>query len=366
MGIFKKKNIESDIERFMNAPEIPDEEIAWMKKNRMNPSKSKVLRSCSKIFANSWINVETAGIFISNFIPKECAICESEKPCTKCGRTKNAFLTTMTANQDADWLVWNLIKNQEYDDGLKLDGLFVLFDADAYPTIKDKNSTLSFGSQDMVPMELGVIKVKPFEKEDFGYIFVADKVATVDSDYFIASARVPIGNYRVVVWMGYTNIGDLAPMALGVFGEVFNDDLNHDLGASADIPSEVTSSIAGGDGTYVLARFGNNQDHYSEINASFYDLDDRLERFIGQSWGWQRNIEKNYKGTYKAIMKKNYTAATKLEIIDALRIRGKQEISLKLVDEVEAMHKADLNDAEKDIIKWMRIFPPGWLIQILE
>ncbi len=100
-----QKELRDEMERFMNAPKISDEEIAWMKKNRMNPSKSKILRSCSNIFSNSWINVETAGIFISNFIPKECAICEYEKPCTKCGRTKNAFLTTMTANRDSDWLV---------------------------------------------------------------------------------------------------------------------------------------------------------------------------------------------------------------------------------------------------------------------
>ncbi len=356
MGLFGKKKVDDQ------APKIPDEEIAWMKKNRMNPSKSKVLRSCSNIFENSWINVETAGIFISNFIPKECAICESEKPCTKCGRTKNAFLTTMTANRDSDWLVWDLIKNQENADGFKSDGLFILFDADVYPTIKKKNSTISFESQDMRPVELGVIKVEPFEKGKYGHIFIADKVATVDSDFFIASTRVSIGSYRVIVWMGYTNMGDLAPMALGVFGEVFNDDLNHDLGASEDIPSEVTSSITGGGDTEVLARMGNHQDHYSEINASFYNPNDPRESYIGNSWGWQRGIETDYEGAYEHLMNKDHIAAQKLGNIDSLRIRGKQEISLKLVAEVEAMHKADLNDTEKYLIERMRALPPGWLI----
>ena len=241
MGLFGKKKDQvtwEDIQASMQAPQIPEDQAEWFIKNKRSLAGSQSIANTLAAFPNSWINVETASVFISNRIPPQCEQCEEIDQCAKCGKDKSNFLHMLTANQDSDWLVWELVRNEESD---LPDGLIVVFDPSVYSTFDAQNG-LHFQAQEMAPIQIGTLTVDAIVSGQ-GMIPIADKYATQDSNFFISGTRVKAGKYQVVAWMGYNNVGDLTPTALGVYGKAFSGDLLVDLKLTEEAPKEIKQLI---------------------------------------------------------------------------------------------------------------------------
>jgi hypothetical protein len=361
MGLFgKKKKKEEvtwdDIQASMQTPRIPEDQAEWFIKNKRSLADSQSVTNTLAAFPNSWINVETASVFISNRIPPACEKCEESNECPECGKSKSNFLFMMTANQDSDWLVWELARNRSSD---LPDGLLVIFDPSVYSSFDAQNG-LKFIAQDMAPIQIGTLLVDAIVS-DQGMIHIADKYATQDSDFFISGSRVKAGEYQVVAWMGYNNVGDLTPTALGVYGRAFSDDLSKDLKLSEEAPTEIKQLIFNAEN--VLARMGNHQEEYADINASFYDENSPYERFISHSWSNQLIVEGQDKEQFFIwLMEMEMEVGARLAVLDGLRIRGKQSLALSYVDKIESKFQNVLTDRDRFTIEKMRTLPAGQFI----
>jgi hypothetical protein len=235
----------------------------------------------------------------------------------------------------------------------------VFFDPAMYSTLDAQNG-LKFQAQEMAPIHIGSLIVDAVTNGQ-GMIHIADKYATQDSTYFIAGSRVDAGNYQVVAWMGYNNVGDLTPTALGVYGDAYAADLLTDLKLTEPAPAEIRKLIDNAES--VFARMGNNQEHYAQINGSFYDENSPHERFISQSWTNQLIVEgEDAQQFFTWLMEMDMQVGARLGILDGLRIRGKQALALSYVDKVESQFKDDLTDTDKFIIEKMRTLPAGQFI----
>ena len=361
MGLFgkKKKNEVTweDIQASMQAPQIPEDQSDWFLKNKRSLADSQSIVNSLAAFPNSWINVETASVFISNRIPPQCEECEESPECAKCGKSKSNFLFMMTANQDSDWLIWELVRDQ---DSIPSDGLLAIFDPSVYSTF-DGGNGLKFKAQEMAPIQIGTLVVKAIGSSDRGMIHIADKRATQDSNFFISGTLVKAGNYQVVAWMGYNNVGELTPTALGVYGEAFSDDLLIDLNLTEEPPSEVKELIF--DADTVLMRAGNHQEEYAQQNAGFYDETSPVESFISRSWNYQLLVEGEAKEEFLTwLMEEEMEVGGRLAALDSLRIRGKQSLALSYLDKVESKFKDVLTDSDRYIIQKMRTLPAGQII----
>jgi hypothetical protein len=359
MGLFgKKKNQVSweDIQASMQSPQIPEDQAEWFIKNKRSLADSHSVANTLSAFPNSWINVETASVFISNRIPPKCEECEDSNECAKCGKDKSNFLYMMTANQDSDWLVWELMRDQ--DSNLP-DGLLVIFDPSVYPSINAENG-LNFDAQDMAPIQIGTLVVDAIVS-DQGMIHIADKYATQDSNFFISGTRMKAGKYQVVAWMGYNNVGDLTPTALGVYGKAFSDDLLTDLKLTEEAPTEVKQLVFNAEN--VFARMGNHQEEYAAMNAGYYDENSPQEHFIFNSWTYQLIVEgENAEEFFTMLMEMEMEVGGRLAALDSLRIRGKQSLALSYVDKIESKFQDVLTDRDRYIIEKMRTLPAGQLI----
>jgi hypothetical protein len=359
VGIFGKNKKEvtwEDIQSAMRAPAIPEEQAEWFKGNKRSLENSSAIANTWAAFPNSWINVETAAVFVSNRIPPVCELCEEVDTCSSCEKNESNFLSMLTANQDSDWLVWELQRTQESDIA---DGILVLFDPEVYSTLNPENG-LRFKAQEMAPIKIGTIVVGAVAL-DQGTIYIADKIATQDSDFFISGTRVKSGNYQVVAWMGFNNRGELTPVALGVYGEAFAHDLNKDLKLSSDAPHDIKKLI--NDCEMVFARAGNNQVHYAQVNAEFYDENSPFEQFIARSWKYQLTSEGDQSDDFFTwLMEEEMTVGARLSALDSLRIRGKQSLTLSYLGKIEAKFSEDLSDRDKFTIEMMRTLPSGQLI----
>jgi hypothetical protein len=191
----------------------------------------------------------------------------------------------------------------------------------------------------------------------------ADKFATVDSDYFIAGMRVPSGSYTVVSWIGFSSMGELCPMAMGVYGAAFSEDLESDIAVTEIAPEEISRCVKNSINDTVLARMGNNQEHYAQVNASFYNQEDPTQNFKSVSWAYQLAVENDKEGFFKEVLEFDMLPAARLSVADSLRIRGKQSLALELVDLIEEQEASKLTKRDNWIISHMRSNQPGaWLI----
>lgn len=367
MGIFSKKNRESEpdlvnmVNTLMGNESEPAEIPHWHAENARDLMEQNWIKNLQGAYANSWINAETAAVFVANRIPPQCEVCEDLDDCKSCKKSKSNFLSMMSANQDSDWLVWELYRTQESLDRALPEGAFILFDTQAYQTFIG-GETFSFETQAMSPIVIGEIKVS-----DLGYnagmLHFADKFATLDSDYFIAGLRVPSGAYTVVAWVGFSSMGEICPMAMGVYGAAFKEDLVKDIAVTETAPEQVSQCVKNSINDTVLARMGNNQEHYAQINASFYDQEDPTQNFKSVSWSYQLAVENDKEAFFKEVLEFDMLAGARLSVADSLRIRGKQAIALELVDLIEKQESSNLTKRDKWIISHMRSNQPGaWLI----
>jgi hypothetical protein len=345
----KKKKKVDDVMASMHAPQIPADQPAWFVKGAVEMPALSIFGN-SEVLANSWINVEVAAVFVGNRIPVQCSECDDATSCKKCGKAPSNYLKMMSANQDSDFLVWNLSRSERSRDMKVQDGIFSFFDTSVYATFNTAFQFL-FESQKMVPVRVGSIEVAD-AGDGSGRLFIADAFAAIDSDDYITGVDVLPGEYQVVAWIGYTSQGELAPMAVGAFGPELHEDLARDIAGAPAINAELRGIIEGSPDGTVFARMGNHQDHYADVNRDFPFNDGDI------SWHMQRILEVNEEDFYSR-------AENDFEIDDCLvsayafHVRGKKSASNRMLDLVEKKFGSSLSSAQRQDAVTMRALPAG-------
>ena len=345
----KKKKKVDEVMASMHAPQIPADQPDWFVKGAVDMPALSIFAK-SEVLANSWINVEVAAVFVGNRIPLQCSECDDATSCKKCGKAPSNYLKMMSANQDSDFLVWNLSRSERSRDMKVQDGIFSFFDTSVYATFNTAFQFL-FESQKMVPVRVGSIEVADVG-DGSGRLFIADAFATIDSDDYITGVDVLPGEYHVVAWIGYTSQGELAPMAVGAFGPELHEDLARDIAGAPAINAELRGIIEGSPDGTVFARMGNHQDHYADVNRDFPFNDGDI------SWHMQRILEVNEEDFYSR-------AENDFEIDDCLvsayafHVRGKKSASNRMLDLVEEKFGSSLSSAQRQDAVTMRALPTG-------
>jgi len=349
----KKKKQFDEVMAGMRAPKIPENAPSWFTSSAVDMASLSIFTD-SMVMANSWINVEVAAVFVGNRIPKPCDKCDDEVSCKSCGKQPDNYLKVMAANADGDYLVWTLTRDQLSQDMRLSDGIFSFFDTSVYSTF-DTDNGFKFASQQMVPVRIGSIKVGD-TGDGSGKLFIADAFAAVDSNDFIAGAEVQPGDYDVIAFLGYSSTGDLAPMALGAFGQGYADQLDEVLAKSPALNEEIRGIIAGSPDGTVFARMGNNQEHYAEINCDF------PANAGDYSWVIQLRFENDPKEMFEMV-RKDFILDNYLSVIYALNMRGKQALALQVLDHLERDFAPTIDKYLKDDIAAMRRLEPGFSLQ---
>jgi hypothetical protein len=349
----KKRKKADEILASMNAPEIPANQPDWFTKGAVDmPSLS--IFSDALVEANSWFNVEVAAVYVGNRIPPQCDKCDDVNVCNACGKSPKNYLKAMSANADGDYLLWTLVRDRRSQDMRVSDGIFTFFDTSVYSTF-DTDRGFSFQSQKMVPVRMGTITVGD-TGDGSGRLFIADAYAAVDSNDFISGVDVHPGDYEVVAWIGYTSSGEIAPMALGVFGAGFTDQLAEALVNSPGMTDEIRGIIEGTPDGTVFARFGNHQEHYAEINRDFPANNGDI------SWLFQLRFEGDPDGMFE--MARNDFGIDDLIIgAFALNMRGKRTISLQLLDILDEKFGNELGEYQRRDAQVIRSIEPGFIPQ---
>jgi hypothetical protein len=349
----KKKKQFDEVMAGMRAPKIPENVPSWFSTGAVDMPSLSIFTD-SMVMANSWINVEVAAAFVGSRIPKQCDKCDDEVSCKSCGKAPDNYLKTMAANADGDYLVWTLTQDELSQDMRLSDGVFVFFDTSVYSTF-DTDNGFKFSSQQMVPVRIGSIQVGD-TGDGSGKLFMADAFASVDGDDFIAGADVHPGDYDVIVFLGYSSAGELAPMALGAFGAEYADQLDEALAQSPALTDEIRLIISGSPDGSVFARMGNNQEHYAEINGDF------PANAGDYSWIIQLRFENDPEAMFEMV-RKDFILDNYLSVIYALNMRGKQALALQVLDHLERDFAPTMDKYLKDDIAAMRRLEPGFSLQ---
>ncbi|MFM9151255.1 MAG: hypothetical protein ACKOPU_03145, partial [Candidatus Planktophila sp.] len=330
----KKQKKEDSLMAAMNAPEIPENVPGWFSAGAVDmPSLS--IFSDGLVEANSWINVEVAAVYVGSRIPPQCDKCDDAMVCKSCGKGPSNYVKVMSANADGDYLVWSMVRDQRSQDMRLADGIFTFFDGSVYPSINTDRG-FRFQSQKMVPVHVGTVTVSD-TGDGSARIFIADAFAAVDSNDFSTGVDVHPGDYQVIAFIGYTSTGDIAPMAVGAFGAGYADAVAEVLANAPAMTEELRGIISGTGDASVLARFGNNQDHYAEVNRDFPANQGDI------SWLLQLRFEADPDAAFELADREfsldDYTFAAY-----AMNMRGKKAFAMKLLDMVEERFGSELND----------------------
>lgn len=345
----KKKKKAEEFVSSMHTPEIPAELPDWFVKGAVDMPSLSIFNKCG-VVANSWINVEVAAVYVGSRIPPQCSQCDDEASCTSCGKGPKNYLKSMSANADGDYLIWNLSRSERSRDMKVQDGIFAFFDASIYSTFNTAFQFI-FESQKMVPVRVGSIDVTD-TGDGSGRLFMADAYATIDSDDYITGVDVLPGEYQVVAWIGYTSSGVLAPMAIGAFGPELHEDLARDIAGAPAINDELRGIIEGTPDGTVFARFGNNQDHYADINRDFpFNQGD-------MTWHLQRILETNEDEFYRKL-DNDFGVEDCTFSAYAFHVRGKKSASNRALDVLEKKFGSVLSDAQRRDAVNLRALPVG-------
>jgi len=345
----KKKNKVDEVMASMYDPQIPADQPDWFVKGAVDLPGLSIFGNCD-VQANSWINVEVAAVFVGNRIPVQCDKCDDATSCKKCGKSPSNYVKMMSANQDSDFLIWNLSRSERSRDMKVQDGIFSFFDTSVYKSFNTDRG-FSFASQKLVPVRLGNIAVADVG-DGSGRLFIADAFATIDSDDYITGVDVLPGEYQVVSWIGYTSQGDLASMAVGAFGPELHEDLARDLAGAPAINAELRGIIEGTPDGTVFARMGNHQDHYADINRDIPFNDGDI------TWHMQRILEINQEEFYSRV-ENEFQIEDCFVSAFSFHVRGKKSASNRILDHLEKKFGSELTAAQRQDAVTMRALPAG-------
>lgn len=352
----RKKKKDSEILASIHAPEIPENVPGWFSAGAIDMPTHSIFTD-SLVEANSWINVEVAAVYVGSRIPPQCDKCDDATVCNACGKKADNYLKVMSANADGDYLVWSMIRDQRSQDMRLADGIFTFFDTSVYSTFNTDRG-FAFQSQKMVPVHVGTISVSD-SGDGSARLFIADAFAAVDSNDFITGVDVHPGEYQVFAFMGYTSTGDLAPMAVGAFGANFADSVEELLASAPASTEEIRGIVSGSGDSSVLARFGNNQDHYAEINRDFPANQGDI------SWLLQLRFEADPDASFE-LARNDFGLDDFMVAAYAMNMRGKRTFALKLLDMLEERFGSELNEYERRDVAVIRGLEAGFIPQAFQ
>ena len=362
MGIFKRNKVKSeekDILEMMYAPQIPGEIHPWLAQNQIKFPPESFLSSIEKAFPNSWFNVEVASMMVSTRIPPACENCSDKETCSKCGKSKENFRKINTASSDGDYFGWDLLSDESLVPRLMSDGFLVSFDKSIYSSFRNTNQKLSFESQPLVPILISEMKTRAHAK-DISMLYFADAFAKLNGDDFIASLIVPEGLYSIIAWLGYTNTGEIAPMAVTVLGENLLKKSGIKPLQESDMPSDIRKCITESLSGNVLARIGRNMFELANANSENYNPEDPQTGYIGHSWILQAAYFEN-REEFDAIRKETFNQRPEhyISMIDSLRIRGMQDLAMEMIKELKTYRSDEISEGAMAMLKIMETCPPG-------
>ena len=307
----------------------------WIAKNGLNLSDIEIFDSQEYVMSeNSWFNVETSEIFVSNYFPENCETCNidgvAKAVCSVCKRNLTTMLNCMSANSDGDYLIFEIEKEG----------------SDEAP----KGTFIAFAMQDdsiMVPVVIGTIII-----DDGGYLFIGDRFSTCDSQDFVSGIQVD-GNQTVIAWVGISSLdGQITPLAVTTSNAELTKLLLAKSAHASDPPIQVKSCVQESLNGLNAARMSRNAQAIADLNAGIvtqnYGEEDHSAQAWAQSWTYQVWAEENYIEFVSELLGKNNDRELVeiLYIADLLRIRGSVDASHKVFNLITERRRKELTPGQ--------------------
>jgi len=297
----------------------------WFSKNSIDLSDTAITLAPAAVLDHAWFNSETARLSISTEIQSKCETCEIQ---SECPHQRGKSIIALTGDGDGDYLVRALLSNTvPPNSAYSADGAIIVLDPAIESTVDSRYNKLRFQSPPLAPLLLGSLTVENHSsshgQQPFGFLFISDAEATIDSSYFIVDLPLARGEYKVVAFMGAAMFQTLSPRIIGIFGEAFSGALDEAFeGLKIEPELKLEDLVKTNEQTTVLSRIQSNMDHLSSLNSEL--LYDR-NALLSDSWAIQRYFEgsayvQNRMDSY--LPQSEYTPLQWIQTADALRIRG--------------------------------------------
>ena len=303
----------------------------WFDSNVINFSLAPISIAPAQVINHAWFNSETARLSINSRIRLFCDLCEIQSSCSH--QTNSKSITTLTGDGDGDYLVRALMSQTVPDSSAYVaDGALIILDRDIEATTDARYGKLRMTAPPLAPLIIGELKVEPYTSsngaQSFGFVFVSDAEATVNSSYCIVDLPLSAGTYQVVAFIGEAMFQTFSPRIIGIYGSAFAEALEETLaGIDMNVDENIIGFIDSSDETTVQSRLIPNIDSLARLNAKlFYDRN----ALLSDSWAIQRYFEGSeyfQSQMDEFLPQSHYTPFQWIQTADALRIRGKKSDS---------------------------------------
>lgn len=335
----------------------------WFLENSINLSDLAITIAPAAVLSHAWFNSETARLSISGKIHEKCKSCEIQ---SQCSHRKGNSIVALTGDGDGDYLVRALLSTSvQNDSAYSADGAIIVLDSGIEASADNRYNKLRIKPPPLAPLLLGSIAVEPHisssAKQTFGFLFVSDAEATVDSPYLIVDLPLAPGEYKVVAYMGEAIFQPLSPRIIGIYGSVFDDALNESFEGLDVQPSlQLEDLVQSNEQTTVLSRTSSNVDFLSGLNSElFYDRN----ALLSDSWAIQRYFEgskyvQDRMNTF--LPQSEYTSLQWIQTADALRIRGLKSHSDGVLTRLLGSGASMTAEEDAYLLAVMRAKPGVW------
>jgi hypothetical protein len=306
-------------------------EHEWFQRNAIDISTSAISIAPAQVISHAWFNSETARLSISNRLRSYCDLCEIQSCCSHQANLHS--ITTLTGDGDGDYLVRALLSQSvPNNSAYAADGALIILDRDIESTADERYGKLRMTPPLLAPLLIGEVTVKAHigstGTQPFGFIFISDAEATIDSSYCIVDLPLTPGTYQVVAFMGEAMFQEFSPRLIGIYGSNFSEALGETLnGLDVNVNENFSGLIDSTNETTVQSRLIPNIDSLAVLNSTlFYDRN----ALLSDSWAIQRYFEGSeyfQSRMDEFLSQSQYTSFQWIQTADALRIRGKKSES---------------------------------------
>lgn len=315
---------------------MPEKE--WFHRNAIDLSRAAISIAPAQVISHAWFNSETARLSISNRIRTFCDSCEVQSSCLH--QTKFKSITALTGDGDGDYLVRALLSQTVPDNcAYAADGALIILDREIESTTDERYGKLRMTPPPLAPLIIGDLTVEAHSAshgaQSFGFAFISDAEATVNSNYCIVDLPLTPGTYRIVAFMGEAMFQTFSPRIIGVYGSSFSEALEETLHGLDLISDEDFSELINStEETTVQSRLIPNIDTLAILNSNlFYDRNSLLS----DSWAIQRYFEGSdyFRSRMDEFLPQSqYTPLQWIQTADSLRIRGHKALSDSVLTQV--------------------------------
>jgi hypothetical protein len=304
-------------DELMSAIYLNDQILDWFENNRIDLFNTEIIKYFKFYKISGLFNVEVAKIQISAELRYQCGEknCIDADECNSCGKSKKNYAAIMSADQDGDYLAFELRKSS----GDEIEGLLISFQPENFQSLATfQDGCIYLDCQKAIPVKVGTI-----ETTEDSMLFVADDFAYIDGQDLIVGLNVKPGKYHVFAWIGFSWLSDLTPIIVTVFHDDLSDKfepIKVDEGMPGVFKKCATDSLTG----IVGARFDSNILGVAEQNEG-----------ITGNESWYDQVVINQGSTLEDILAERGVAdpdrerEVKIEvsILEGLRMRGMKTFS---------------------------------------